>query len=136
MATSPSSLSELLRTIPPVVRPTVQAARRTVKSAAPRATEVVYQSSPPRSPSAMWKIVRYLVDEAPVIGIGTYPTYASLFFYRGRELDDPTGLLAGGGKEMRSIRLHAPADVEQPAVKELVRTAFELGGTPTRSRRS
>ena len=82
------SVSEQLRKIPRSVRPTFQAARRTVKAVAPRAKEIAYQSQPPRSSRSMWKIVRYAVDDANVVAIGTFPTYASLFFYRGRELDD------------------------------------------------
>ncbi len=80
-----------------------------------------------RSKSAMWKIVRYALDGAPVVGLGTFPTYAHLFFYRGRELDDGSGLLEGGGSTMRSIRLRTPGDAARPAVKRIVRKAFKLG---------
>ena len=62
-----------------------------------------------------------------VAGLGTFSTYAALFFYRGRELDDGTGLLQGGGKDSRFIRLRTPADAERPAVKRIVRKAFALG---------
>jgi hypothetical protein len=74
----------------------------------------------------MWKIARYAIDGGNVVGIGTFPGHASLFFYRGRELDDGSGLLQGGGKEMRFITLRAPADAERPAVKRMVRRAFKL----------
>ena len=117
-----------LKHIPVSVRPTVQAARRTVKTVAPKATEIAYQSRPPRSRSAMWKIIRYVADDAPVVAIGTFSTYASLFFFRGRELDHGSGLLEGGGKVMRAIRLRTPVDAERPAVKRVVRQAFKLGG--------
>jgi len=76
----------------------------------------------------MWKIIRYVAADAPVVAIGVFPTYVHLFFFRGRDLDDDSGLLEGGGKEMRSIRLRAPADAERPAVKRIVRQAFKLGG--------
>ena len=76
----------------------------------------------------MWKIVRYAVDGANVVGIGTFPRHSTLFFYRGRELDDGSGLLEGSGKDSRFITLRAPADAERPAVKQLVRKAFRLGG--------
>ena len=83
-----------------------------------------------------WKIARYAVDGSNVVGIGTFPDHANLFFYRGRELDDGSGLLQGAGKEMRSITLRAPADAERPAVKRMVRSAFKLGGTPARALKS
>ncbi len=77
----------------------------------------------------MWKLVRYAVAGANVVGIGTFPSHATLWFYRGRELDDGSGLLQGGGKDSRFITLRAPADAERPVVKRLVRKAFKLGGT-------
>jgi uncharacterized protein YdeI (YjbR/CyaY-like superfamily) len=122
------SLSEQLKKIPPETRSTVKAAIRTVKELAPKADEITYRSHLPRSKSAMWKIVRYAVDGTNVVGIGTFPNYATLFFYRGRELDDGSGLLQGGGKDARFITLRAPADAERKTVKRLVRKAFKLGG--------
>jgi Domain of unknown function (DU1801) len=122
-------LSDHLSKIPPTVRPTVKAAIRTVREVTPKANEITYRSQPPRSTRAMWKIVRYAVDGANVVGIGTFPSHATLFFYRGRELDDGSGLLQGGGKNLRFITLRAPADAERPVVKRLVRKAFKLGGT-------
>ena len=120
------TVSEQVKRIPSAVRPTVQAARRTVKALAPKAKEIAYQSEPPRSKSAMWKIVRYVVDDEPVVAIGTFPTYATLFFHRGREIDDASGLLEGSGKDMRFIRLRTPGDAARPNVRRLVRKAFAL----------
>jgi hypothetical protein len=119
-------LSDHLRKILPAVRPTVEAAIRAVKEAAPKANEITYRSQPPRSTRAMWKIVRYAVDGANVVGIGTFPNHATLFFYRGRDLDDGSGLLQGSGKNFRFITLRAPADAERPVVKRLIRKAFKL----------
>jgi hypothetical protein len=121
-------VSEHLRKVPATVRPIVQAARRTVKAVAPKATEISYRSGPPRSSTYMWKVLRYTVGGENVLGIGTFPKYSTVFFYRGRELDDGSGLLEGGGKDSRFIRLRTPADAERPALKRLVQKAFELGG--------
>jgi hypothetical protein len=118
--------AEQLKRVPSAVRPTVQAARRTVKALAPEAKEIAYQSEPPRSKSALWKIVRYATQDEPVVGIGTFPTYATLYFYRGREIDDPSGLLEGGGKDMRFTRLRTPADAARRDVRRLIRRAFAL----------
>ena len=120
------TVSEQMKRIPSAVRPTVQSARRTVKALAPRAKEIAYQSEPPRSKSALWRIVRYATRDAPVIGIGTFPTYATLYFYRGREVDDASGLLEGSGKDLRFTRLRTPADAARPDVRRLVRKAFAL----------
>ena len=74
----------------------------------------------------MWKLYRYAVEGRNVVGVGTFADHANLYFYRGVDLDDGSGLLQGGGKEMRSITLRSPADVERAAVKTLVRKAFRL----------
>ncbi|HEV2027001.1 MAG TPA: DUF1801 domain-containing protein [Candidatus Dormibacteraeota bacterium] len=120
------SLPEQLKKVPPTVRATVKAAIKTVKEVAPKADEITYRSQPPRSSSAMWKIVRYSVDGANVVGIGTFPNHSTIFFYRGRELDDGSGLLQGSGKDARFITLRSAADAERPVVRRLVRSAFKL----------
>jgi hypothetical protein len=119
-------LSDHLQKIPQQVRPTVRAAIKTVKEIAPKADEITYNSQAPTSSSAMWKLVRYAVGGTNVLGIGTFASHSTMFFYRGRELDDGSGLLQGGGKDSRFITLRSPSDAEQPAVKRLVRKAFKL----------
>ena len=119
---------EHIKKVPAARRATVEAARRAVKAVAPKADEASYPAGPPRAKTYMWKIVRYSVDGANVAGIGTYDAHSVLFFYRGRELDDGSGLLQGGGKEMRSIRLASPGDADRPEVKRMLRKAFKLGG--------
>jgi hypothetical protein len=120
------TVTDQLRKIPPAVRPTVRAARRVMKAVAPKAKEIAYQGQAPHAKSAIWKIARYAVDDVDVAGLGVRPTYATLFFHQGRALDDDSGLLEGSGKVMRSIRLSSPEDVERPAVKRIVRRAFQL----------
>ena len=119
-------LSDHLQKIPPQVRPTVRAAIKTVKEIAPKADEITYNSQAPRSSSAMWKLVRYAVGGTNVVGVGTFASHSTIFFYRGRELDEGIGTLEGSGKDSRFITLKSPADAEQPALKRLVRKAFKL----------
>jgi len=128
MARTEIPLSQNLNQLPPAVRSTVQAVRRLVKTVEPKAKEIRYQSQPPRSKSAIWKLTRYTLDGANVAGIGTAADHVDLYFYRGTELDDKDRLLKGGGKSMRFISLAAPADAERADVKRLVRQAFKLGG--------
>jgi Domain of unknown function (DU1801) len=120
------TISELIKTVPPAVRPTVKAARQVIRGVAPRADEMVYMSQPPRSSTYMWKLLRYAIGGTNVVGIGTFSRHSALFFYRGRELDDGSGLLQGSGKESRFITLRSPADAERPAVKRVVQKAFRL----------
>lgn len=114
--------------LPAATRPIVDAAFETVRSLAPKAArEVPYNSSRPRSASTMWKLARFAVGGGYVIGIGTFTRHASLFFYRGRELDDGSGLLQGSGRDTRFVTLRSAEDARSAAVKALVRRAFRLG---------
>ena len=122
------SLSAQVRKVPAAVRPTVQAAIKAVREAAPDATEIAYQMEAPRSDRTMWKLARYASGGANVIGIGTFPRHSTIFFYRGRELDDGSGLLQGSGKDTRFVTLRSAADLDKPAVKRLIKKAFKLGG--------
>ena len=56
------SLSDHLAKIPSGVRPIIEAASKAVRAVAPDAEEVPCQSQKPRSPSMMWKLVRYAAD--------------------------------------------------------------------------
>ena len=120
---------EQLKRVPPAVRPIVEAAIHTVKATAPDAEEIPYRMAQQRSKSMMWKLVRYAVDGEPVVGVGTFTGHSAMFFYRGRELDDSSGLLQGSGKDTRFVTLRSPADAEKPAVKRLVRAAFKLAAS-------
>ena len=122
------NVDEHLKNVPAAVRPILVAARKTIKAAAPKADEIAYQSKPPKSASAMWKLARYSLNGEEVAGLGTFARHSTIFFYRGRELDDPSGLLAGTGKDSRFVTLRSAADAEKPAVKKLIREAFRLGG--------
>jgi hypothetical protein len=120
------TVADHLRNIPATVRPTVVAARQMVLATAPHATEIVYQSHSPRSASTMWKLFRYSLGGAKVIGIGTFRMHSTVFFYRGRELEDGSGLLHGSGKDARFITLQTPADALRPDLKRMVHKAFQL----------
>jgi Domain of unknown function (DU1801) len=112
--------------VPAAVRPIVEAAIKTIREVAPDAEEIAYDMAPPRSKSMVWKLVRYAVDGENVAGVGTLTAHSMIFFYRGRELDDGTGLLQGGGKEMRFIKLTSVADAGRPNVRKMVQKAFKL----------
>jgi hypothetical protein len=114
--------------VPARVRPIVRAAIRSVKEVAPDAKEIPYQMDEPRSSRMMWKLVRYAVDGENVVGIGTFADHSTMFFYRGRELDEGKGVLQGTGKDSRFLTLRTPADASSAQVKRLLRKAFKLGG--------
>ena len=122
------SISAQVNKIPARVRPIVRAAIRVVKDAAPKAKEIPYAMEQPRSSRMMWKLARYAIDGSNVVGVGTFGDHSMLFFYRGRELDDGSGLLQGTGKDTRFVTLRSASDAERPEVKRLIRNAFKVGG--------
>ena len=120
------TVSAQLRKVPAAVRPTVKAAIEAIRSVAPDAKEIAYQMEAPRSERMMWKIARYELDGENVVGVGTFPRHSTIFFYRGRELDDGNGLLHGTGKDSRFVTVRSPGDVSTAPLKKLLRKAFEL----------
>ena len=121
------TVDDHLSSAPAAVRPILVAARATIRDAAPSASEIAYQSRPPASATAMWKLARYSLNGEEVVGLGTFTKHSTIYFYRGRELADAAGLLQGGGKDMRFVALEKAADATSPDVKQLVRDAFRLG---------
>jgi Domain of unknown function (DU1801) len=131
-----SETSERLAAVPAAVRPIVRAARQVVRSVAPQGTqEIACPGERPRSPSMMWKLVRYAVRGKVVVTIGTFTKHASIFFARGNELADPRALLEGGGKSLRYITLRVPGDARRAEVKAIVRRAFALASREPAHRR-
>ena len=120
------TVSAQLKKLPAAVRPTVEAAIKAVRDAAPHAQEIPYQMEAPRSDRMMWKIVRFAVDGENVVGVGTFPHHSTIFFYRGRELDEGDGVLQGSGKDTRFVTLRSPDDAARPQIKRLIRRAFAL----------
>lgn len=57
------------------------------------------------------------------VSIAGYPKWVTLFFLNGKGLDDPQGLLVGEGKQVRSIRLAASGDLDQPSIRALIDAA-------------
>src|SRR5437899_4453443 len=123
-----SDMADQVNKVPAGVRPIVKAAIKSIKEVAPKATEIAYQMEQPHSSRMMWKLVRYAVDGENVVGIGTFPKHSTIFFYRGRELDEGKGVLQGSGKDSRFLTLRTPADASSAQVKRLLKRAFELGG--------
>src|ERR1700683_2831504 len=59
-----------------------------------------------------------------VISIAGYPNWVTLFFARGKALEDPRGLLEGTGATIRSIRLAPFSVLRSRPVRALIRQAL------------
>ncbi len=60
--------------------------------------------------------------------------HASLYFWDGKGLDDPRGLLLGGGKKLRRIRVKSTADIDAEYFAGLLRQALSRQLSPKSGR--
>ena len=97
-----------------------RAARATLRRLFPRGYELVYDtynglgcgfSPTPRSSDI-------------VISVLAYPRWVTLFFFEGRYLEDPEGLLQGSGVRIRSLRLQPFTVLKSQAVGTLLEQAI------------
>jgi hypothetical protein len=58
------------------------------------------------------------------LSIAGYPKWVTLFFLHGAGLKDPKKLLEGSGKQVRSIRLKKPEEINTPEVEALIAQAL------------
>jgi hypothetical protein len=60
-----------------------------------------------------------------IFSIALYPRWVTLFFLQGAGLQDPKHLLKGSGKVVRHIVLASAADLDQPAIQDLMAKALQ-----------
>jgi hypothetical protein len=60
-----------------------------------------------------------------VFSIALYPRWVTLFFLQGAGLPDPRRILKGSGKVVRHIVLASAADLDQPAIQDLMGQALK-----------
>ncbi len=116
--TSQKDIESFLASYPAEVGELAHAARRLLGEALPGAEETLDQ-------------------KARVIGFGYGPGYkgcvctlimsqkgVKVGIFRGSELPDPKGLMAGSGKVHRHVQLDKVADLKQPGLKPLIKAAL------------
>ena len=59
-----------------------------------------------------------------ICGITLHKAHINLMFARGTELPDPEGLLVGTGKRARHVKITQTTDLENPAIRALLRAAL------------
>lgn len=65
------------------------------------------------------------LGDAPFGYVNAYKNHASVGFYYGAALSDPSGLLEGAGKRMRHVKLHPGKRLKPEALENLVLAAYE-----------
>src|SRR5437763_11350435 len=64
------------------------------------------------------------VGDAAFAYVNAFRAHVNVGFFRGAEIDDPKGLLAGTGKFMRHVKLSPETDVDTAALTTLIETAY------------
>jgi hypothetical protein len=68
-----------------------------------------------------------------VCSIIVYTHQVNLAFHRGKDLDDPRGILQGTGKAMRHISLKNLSELDRPEIRAFLRQARKRAGLKRRS---
>ena len=104
----------------PAIAAQLRDARRRLRAHFPRGVEMVFDNYN----ALVFGIGPNDKSRESFISIAGYPKWVTLFFLDGADLHDPEGLLEGDGKQIRSVRLKAPDDLDSPAVAALIAQAI------------
>lgn len=63
------------------------------------------------------------VRDAAFAYVNVFKSHVNVGFFMGAYLDDPAGLLEGGGKRMRHVKLRPGAEPDTPALSRLIEDA-------------
>ena len=63
------------------------------------------------------------VEDAAFAYVDAFKAHVSVGFYEGAALEDPAGLLEGGGKRMRHVKIHWGRPVDEAALADLILAA-------------
>lgn len=64
------------------------------------------------------------IADAGFAYVNAFKDHVNLGFFRGAELEDPTGLLEGTGKYMRHVKLWPDSEIDSAALKKLIESAY------------
>lgn len=65
------------------------------------------------------------IADAAFAYVNAFRAHVNVGFFRGAELPDPNRLLEGTGRFMRHVKLRPGGDVDAPALRALVATAYD-----------
>jgi hypothetical protein len=117
-------LAIFIRRFTPPIAKRARAALAILRKRLPGAFELVYDN-------AYALVIGFGPTERPseaLFSLAIYPQKLSLCFLRGARLHDPDGLLAGGGHQVRFIRLDDDATLRRHSVRALMLAAVVDAG--------
>ena len=112
------SFEEVIAAAPPEIQTLARAARALLAEVMPGVTEV---------PWARQKIAGYGVGPKKMSQhfcyIAPFKKHLNLGFMYGARLPDPEKLLEGAGADLRHVKIRSAADLERPALRDLIEEA-------------
>ncbi len=114
-----SQISAFLKKYTPAIEGQLREARVRFRAKFPRGFELVYDNYN----TLVFAISPTERTSDAFLSVVGYPKWVTLFFLNGKDLRDPNGLLEGQGKQVRSIRLKQPADINTAQVEALIAQA-------------
>lgn len=114
-----SELAEFTRKYTPEIAAALSACRTKVRALFPRGYELVYDNY---NALVLGFAPSQRASDA-VLSVAAYPRWVTVFFLRGATLPDPASLLRGKGKQVRSVVLESPEDLDAPAMRALIAAA-------------
>ena len=100
-------ISVFLGKYAPAVEAQLHDARTRLRALFPRGFELVYDNYN----ALVFGISPTERTSDAFLSVAGYPKWITLFFLHGKDLSDPHSLLEGQGKQVRSIRLAKPTDI-------------------------
>jgi hypothetical protein len=121
MPTAEQQLKSFIDKFAPPNRTLIRAVRRAMRARYPSAHELVYDNY-------NFFVIGYSPTERPsdsIFSIAAAANGVGLCFLNGAKLklEDPDGLLVGGGKQVRFVRLPTASVLDTPGVKKLMSAA-------------
>ena len=110
----------------PAITRLVAAARKIVLEEAPESIELIYDAY--SAVSAGYSFTGRPTDS--FVYVAAYPKGVNIGFWAVFMLPDPSHLLEGIGKHSRHVKIRDAADLERPALRELIRAAIEIAERP------
>ena len=125
-AAAERSLKAFIAKFSPKDQTRIRAVRRAMRQSLRGAFELVYDNY-------NFFVIGYSATERPsdaVISIAAQADRIALCFLQGAKLPDPAGILRGGGRQVRSIRLNSADEIRRPELQSLIREAVARGVGP------
>ncbi|HSP13618.1 MAG TPA: DUF1801 domain-containing protein [Thermoanaerobaculia bacterium] len=126
MKSAREQLASFLAKFSPEVAATGNAALRKMRKLFPGAVELVYDNY---NALAIGFAPSERASEV-ICSIAIYPKWVTLFFLHGVGLPDPRKLLGGSGSRVRQIRLESADDLDNSAIRALIKAAISRSPNP------